>query len=380
MPEVRQVPASVPIYQTATWRFETSEEHADVLAFERPGHAYGRGFGNPTVEAFEAVMADLERTEAAFAFSSGMSTIHAVCLALAGAGDRVVTSRELYGGSYALFAKVLPRYGVSVDEVDPHDIDAVRAALPGAALFYVETIANPLCTVADLEALAASCQDAGVPSVIDNTFASPWLCNPALFGFDFVIHSVTKYIAGHSDVVSGVVCCSTPNRSRVQRVALDVGGAMQPFDAWLAIRGVQTLEVRMERQCRSAQALAEMLSTQSAVEAVHYPGLQSHSHHERASKLFRHGYYGGMLSVELAGGVGGASTWCEALRTGWIGASLGGTHTLVTHPASTTHRQVSSSERIARGLTDGLIRISAGLENTEDLLADFAQALRSIVA
>jgi cystathionine beta-lyase/cystathionine gamma-synthase len=376
MPEVRQVPASVPIYQTATWRFETSEEYAGVLAFERPGHAYGRGFGNPTVEAFEAVMADLERTEAAYAFSSGMSAIHAVCLALAGAGDRVVTSRELYGGSYALFAKVLPRYGVSVDEVDPHDIDAVRAALPGAAFFYVETIANPLCTVADLEALAACCQDAGVPSVIDSTFASPWLCNPGLLGFDFVIHSVTKYIAGHSDVVAGVVCCSAPSRSRVQRVALDVGGAMQPFDAWLAIRGVQTLEVRLERQCRSAQSLAEMLLTQSAVVAVHYPGLVSHPHHERASKLFRHGYYGGMLSVELSGGVDGAAAWCEALTTGWIGASLGGTHTLVTHPASTTHRQVASSERVARGLADGLIRISAGLENTEDLLADFAQAFR----
>jgi methionine-gamma-lyase len=380
MPEVRQVPASVPIYQTATWRFETSEEYADVLAFERPGHAYGRGYGNPTVEAFEAVMADLESTEAAYAFSSGMSAIHAVCLSLAGAGDRVVTSRELYGGSYALFAKVLPRYGLSVDEVDPHDLEAVRAALPGAALFYVETIANPLCTVADLEALAACCRDAGVPSVIDSTFASPWLCNPASLGFEFVVHSVTKYIAGHGDVVAGVVCCSASNHDRVRGVAIEVGGAMQPFDAWLAIRGVQTLEVRMERQCRSALALAELLATQPGVVAVHYPGLASHPHHERASKLFRQGYFGGMLSVELSGGVAGAAAWCEALSTGWIGASLGGTHTLVTHPASTTHRQVESEDRAARGLADGLVRISAGLENTEDLLADFAQAFRRIGA
>ena len=376
LPEVRQVPASVPIYQTATWRFESSDEYADVLAFERPGHAYGRGYGNPTVEAFEAVMADLELTEAAYAFSSGMSAIHAVCLTLAGAGDRIVTSRELYGGAYALFAKVLPRYGVRVDEVDPHDLDAVRAALPGSAMFYVETIANPLCTVADLEVLSTCCRDAGVPSVIDNTFASPWLCNPAQLGFDFVVHSVTKYIAGHSDVVAGVVCCSSTNRSRVQRVALDVGGAMQPFDAWLAIRGVQTLEVRLERQCRSALALAELLVSQRDVIAVHYPGLPSHPHHERASKLLRQGYFGGMLSVELSGGVAEAAAWCEALSTAWIGASLGGTHTLVTHPASTTHRQVASSDRAARGLADGLIRVSAGLENTEDLLADFAQAFR----
>jgi methionine-gamma-lyase len=380
MPEVRQVPASVPIYQTATWRFETSEEYADVLAFERPGHAYGRGFGNPTVEAFEAVMADLECTEAAYAFSSGTSAVHAVCLSLAGAGDRVVTSRELYGGSYALFAKVLPRYGVSVDEVDPHDLEAVGTALPGAALFYVETIANPLCTVADLEALAALCRDADVPSVIDSTFASPWLCNPASLGFEFVVHSVTKYIAGHGDVVAGVVCCSASNHDRVRGVAIEVGGAMQPFDAWLAIRGVQTLEVRMERQCRSALALAELLATQPGVVAVHYPGLVSHPHHERASKLFREGYFGGMLSVELTGGVAGAAAWCEALSTSWIGASLGGTHTLVTHPASTTHRQVASEDRAARGLADGLVRISAGLENTEDLLVDFARATRRLGA
>jgi cystathionine beta-lyase/cystathionine gamma-synthase len=378
VPEVRQIPASVPIYQTATWRFETQEEYAEVLAFERPGHSYGRGYGNPTVEAFEGVMAELEGTEAAFGFSSGMSAIHAVSLALAGAGDRVVTSRELYGGSYALFSKVLPRYGIEVQELDPHDLEAVRKALPGAAFFYVETIANPLCTVADLEALASSCRAAGVPAVIDNTFASPWLCTPASFGFDFVVHSVTKYIAGHSDVVSGVVCCSLHDRSTVRQVAIEVGGAMQPFDAWLALRGVQTLEVRLERQCRSALALAEMLAGETDVSAVHYPGLEAHPHHERAAKLLRPGYFGGMLAVELSGGVEGAAAWCEALSTAWIGASLGGTHTLVTHPASTTHRQVAPAERAGRGLADGLVRISTGLENTEDLVADFSQAFRAV--
>jgi methionine-gamma-lyase len=374
LPDVRQVPASVPIYQTATWQFATQDEYAEVLALEKPGYSYGRGFGNPTVEAFEAVMAELEETPAAFGFSSGMSAIHAVSLALAGSGDRVVASRELYGGTYALFSKVLPRYGISVQEVDPHDLEAVRATLPGAALFYVETIANPLCTVADLEALAGDCREAGVPSVIDNTFASPWLCTPAAFGFDFVVHSVTKYVAGHSDVIAGAVCCSIENRTRLQRFAIDIGGAMQPFDAWLALRGVQTLEVRLERQCRSALALAEMLSREPRVSAVHYVGLENHEHHERAAKLFRPGYFGGMLSVEIAGGVGGAAAWCEALSTAWIGASLGSTHTLVSHPASTTHRQVAASERAARGLADGLVRVSAGLENTEDLLADFRQA------
>lgn len=379
-PEVRQVPASVPIYQTATWQFETQEDYADVLAFERPGHSYGRGYGNPTVEAFEGVVADLEGTEAAYAFSSGMSAIHALCLALAGAGDRVVASQELYGGVYALFVKVLPRYGISVQLVDPHDVEAVRSALSGAAFFYVETIDNPLCAVADLEVLAAACRDAGVPSVIDNTFASPWLCTPAALGYDFVVHSVTKYIAGHSDVIAGIVCCSDANRSRLRQLVIEIGGAMQPFDAWLSIRGVQTLEVRLERQCRSALEIAEMLARERHILAVHYPGLATSPHHERAAKLFRSGYFGGMMAVELSGGMEGAAAWCEALSTAWIGASLGSTHTLVTHPASTTHRQVAPSERVGRGLADGLVRISIGLENVEDLLGDFAQAFQTLDA
>ncbi len=378
IPDVRQIPASVPIYQTATWGFETSEEYAAVLRGERQGHSYGRGYGNPTVEAFETVMSDLEGTQAAYAFSSGMSAIHAVCLVLAGAGDRIVTSRELYGGTYALFTEVLPGLGVTVEEVDPHDLEAVRAALPGAAMFYVETIANPLCTVADLGALAALCQEVGVPAAIDSTFASPWLCNPADLGYEFVLHSVTKYIGGHHDVVSGIVCCSAERRTQLRQVALGVGGAMQPFDAWLALRGVQTLEVRLERQCRTAMALSEFLVDQPAVAAVHYVGLPAHPHHEHASKLFRPGFFGGMFSFELAGGVDAAASWCEALSTGWIGASLGGTHTLVTHPASTTHRQVAPAERAAHGLTDGLIRVSPGLENAEDLLDDFAAATKRV--
>jgi methionine-gamma-lyase len=376
VPEVRQMPASVPIYQTATWRFEDSEEFAEVLAFQRPGQSYGRGYGNPTVEAFEAVMAELEHTEAAFAFSSGMSAIHAVCLALASEGDRIVTSRELYGGTYGFFSKILRRYGISVEEVDSHDLAAVGAALGGAAMFYVETIANALCTVADIEALAGCCREAGVPCVIDNTFASPWICNPAVLGFDFVVHSVTKYIAGHSDVIAGVVCCSAADRARVRDVAINVGGAMQPFDAWLSIRGLQTLEVRLERQCQTALALSTWLDAQQSVSRVHYPGLPSHPHHERASKLFRPGYFGGMLAFEFSGGVDEAASWCEALETGWIGASLGGTHTLVSHPASTTHRQVPPADRLSRGLADGLIRVSAGLENVEDLLEDFEAAFR----
>lgn len=377
---VRQRPASVPIYQTSTWRFETGEEFADVLDHRRPGYSYGRGYGNPTVEAFEAVLAALEGTETAFAFSSGMSAIHTVAVSLARSGQRVVASRELYGGTYDLFEKVLPRYGVAVDLVDPHDHDAVQAALPGAALFYCETIANPLCRVCDLKTLGRLAGEAGVPAVVDNTFASPYLCNPARYGFDFVVHSVTKMIAGHSDVVAGAVCCSEENRRLLRSIALDTGGAMPPFEAWLCLRGVETLELRMERMCESAEALAALLAESPAVSAVYYPGLTHHPEHRLAESLFSRARFGSMLSFELAGGSEAAQELCESLELAWIGASLGGTHTLVCHPASTTHRQVPPERRRAGGLSDGLVRLSPGIENPADLVADFAAALHLAAA
>lgn len=375
---VDQAPASVPIYQTSTWRFSSGEEFMEVLNGAGTGYAYGRGYGNPTVDAFEAVLAALEGTEACFAFSSGMSAIHAVCVTLAQAGDRILVSRELYGGTYSLFRSVLPRYGIVVEEVDPHDIDAVRRGLPGAALFYCETIANPLCTVSDLSALGAACQEAGVPAVVDNTFASPYLCNPVEHGFGFVVHSVTKMVAGHSDLVAGAVCCSAADRAAIRKVALDTGGAMPPFEAWLCLRGVETLELRVERMCANASALVDMLSERAEVSAVHYPGLSSHPQHEVAAKLLHGGLFGSMFSFEMGAGAEAAAQWCEALDVAWIGASLGGTHSLVCHPASSTHRQVPAEVRRANGLSDGLIRVSPGIENAIDLVSDFAQAFSAI--
>src|SRR5919198_3605261 len=284
---VEQAPSSVPIYQTSTWRFDTSEDYAEVIGFRRPGYVYGRGYGNPTVESFEAVMADLEGTEAAYGFASGMAAIHSVVTTHARTGDRIVSSPELYGGAYSLFHEILPRYGIQVMFVSPHDPDAVAEVLPGAKLFYVETIANPNVTVADLAALGERCRAAGVPAVVDNTFASPYLCNPAELGFDVVIHSATKYIGGHSDLVGGVACCSGDFRSRLRGTAIDVGGAMQPLDAWLAIRGLITLSMRMERHSASAGAVAEFLEDHSKVERVRYPGLASHPHHEIAKRELR---------------------------------------------------------------------------------------------
>jgi cystathionine beta-lyase/cystathionine gamma-synthase len=373
-PPVEQQASSVPIYESSTWRFDTSEDYADVISFRKPGYVYGRGYGNPTVAAFEGAVADLEGTEAAYAFTSGMAAIHGVVTTLAMAGDRIVASPELYGGAFSLFREILPRYGIEVATVSPHDLPAVETALPGAKLFYVETIANPNVTVADLDELGAMCNQAGVTAVVDNTFASPYLCNPRQFGFDVVLHSVTKYIGGHHDVVGGVACSTEDFRDAVRSTSLDVGGAMQPFDAWLSIRGLATLSLRMERHSANAQALAEFLEQHEKVERVHYPGLGSHPHHDVAKRELARGC-GGMLAFEVHGGVDPAVRVCDSLELAWVATSLGGIKTLVGHAASTTHRQMDPEDRRAAGIGDGLIRVSVGLEDPEDLVEDFAQAL-----
>jgi methionine-gamma-lyase len=373
-PEVDQQPSSVPIYQTSTWRFDTSEQYADVISFRRPGYVYGRGYGNPTVEAFEHAMAELEGTESAYAFASGMAAIHAVVTTLARSGDRIVASPELYGGAYSLFRSVLPRYGIDVTYVSPHDLGAVEEALPGAELFYVETVANPNVTVADLEALAALCKEFGVTAVVDNTFASPFLCNPVELGFDVVLHSATKYIGGHHDIVGGVACGTEGFRNSLRATSLDVGGAMQPFDAWLAVRGLATLSLRIQRHSSNALALADFLEDHAKVERVHYPGLASHPHHDVAVRELGDSF-GGMLAFEVEGGVDPAVRFCDALELAWVATSLGGIKTLVGHAASTTHRQMDPDARRAAGIGDGLIRVSVGLEDPEDILEDFGRAL-----
>jgi methionine-gamma-lyase len=365
---------SVPIFQTSTFRFDTSEDYAETISFRRPGYTYTRGYGNPTVLAFERVVAELEGTESGFSFASGMAAVHTVVTSLARAGDRIVASNELYGGSFSLFTKVLPRYGIEVTFVSPHDPDAVAAALPDAVLFYVETIANPTVTVADLEALGSVCRAGGVPAVVDNTFASPYLCNPARFGFDHVLHSATKYIGGHHDLTGGVVATTEDGMRRLRDMAIETGGTMAPFEAWLALRGLMTMELRMQRHSRSAQALAEFLEGRAKVARVHYPGLASHPHHEVARRLLPRGF-GGMLAFEIEGGVDAGMRFCDALELAWIATSMGGTHTLVGHAASTTHRQMDPAARRAAGIADGLVRVSVGLENVEDLMSDFDRAL-----
>ncbi|MFL5736460.1 MAG: trans-sulfuration enzyme family protein [Actinomycetota bacterium] len=373
VPGVHQEPASVPIYQTATWRFDTSEEFADVISFRRGGYTYTRGYGNPTVDAFGSLMADLEETDSAVGFASGTAAIHAVLTTLARSGDRILASSELYGGTYAMMTKVLPRYGIEVRFVDPHNLAAVEEVLPGAALFYVETIANPIVTVADLEALARLCDAEGVPSVVDNTFASPYLCRPATLGCSYVVHSATKYIGGHGDLIGGVVCSPSEAMPALRETAIETGATMQPLEAWLCLRGLGTLALRMEQHSRTAQALATFLEGHPKVERVHYPGLASHQQHVIATRELD--AFGGMLAVEIDGGVDAGARVADALELAWIAGSLGGPRTLVSHPASTTHRQLDPAARRSAGIADGLLRVSVGLEDADDLIADFADAL-----
>jgi methionine-gamma-lyase len=277
-----------------------------------------------------------------------------------------------------LLTKVLPRYGIAVDLVDASEPDAVAAALPGAAFFHVETIANPTMSVVDLRALGALCNEHGVPASVDNTFASPYLVNPSVYGFDFVAHSATKYIGGHHDLIGGVVCSTEAGRAALRDTVIETGGTLAPFEAWLCLRGLMTLALRMDRHSANAAALATYLEAHPKVERVWYPGLRSHPHHSIAASMFGGRGFGGMLAVEIAGGVEAGMTFCDALRVAWVATSLGGTHTLVSHAASTTHRQYSPQDRMAAGIGDGLVRMSAGIEDADDLLDDVSHALEKV--
>jgi cystathionine beta-lyase/cystathionine gamma-synthase len=373
LPALEQLPSSVPIFQSSTFRFETNEEFAKAIRFEGPGYVYSRGYGNPTVDAFQSAMADLEETGSAIGFASGMAAISTLLLTVAGSGSRIVASSALYGGTVSVLRHILPRFGVETTFVDTTDLDQVRDALPGAALFYCETIVNPTTAVADLSALAALCRDAGVVSAVDNTFASPYLCTPATLGFDVVLHSATKYIGGHADLIGGVACTTEDLFRRLRATLIDIGGAMQPLEAWLCLRGLATLGLRMDHHARSAGLLAAALSDHPGVERVDYPGLPSHPQHDLASRQLRN--HGGTLAFEVAGGLEAGGRVAEALDLAWIGGSLGSVMTLVAHPASTTHRQIDPEVRRAAGIGDGLLRVAVGLEDPDDLVEDFTRAL-----
>ena len=372
-PPPEQLSSSMPIFQSSTFRFETNDEFARAIRFDGPGYVYSRGYGNPTVDAFQLAMADLEETESAMGFASGIAAISSLFLTVAGAGSRIVAGTALYGGTVSILRNILPRFGVEATFVDPTDLEQVRDALPGADLFYCETIVNPTTTVPDLAALASLCREAGGVSAVDNTFASPYLCNPVALGFDVSIHSATKYIGGHADLIGGVACTNEELFRKLRDTVIDLGATMQPLEAWLCLRGLSTLSLRMQHHCASAGRLAAALEAHPSVEHVFYPGLASHPQHALAARQLRD--FGGTLAFEVAGGLEAGSRVAEALELGWIAGSLGSVMTLVAHPASTTHRQVDPEVRRAAGIGDGLLRVAVGLEDPDDLIEDFTRAL-----
>ena len=384
-----QEPVGLPTYRSATFRFDTAQEYADVLGDRSPGYTYSR-VDNPSADAFALALASLEaygadRRVAAQPFASGMAAISTTLLTLCSAGSHVVAPTAVYGGTYGVLRHVLERFGVTATFVDGTDVDAVRAAIrPETAVVWAETIANPTTAVADLPGLAAVCRSAGVPLAVDNTFASPAVCRPLQWGADLVVHSATKYIGGHSDVTGGAVLGDVDLVARVRRARIDLGGGLAPDEAFLLHRGLATLPIRMARQCATALTVAQAIAEHPKVERVDHPGLFAHPQHELASKLFDEGAegrrYGAIIAITPRGDRAVGLAFCDALRIGMVATSLGGVHTLVSHVASTTHRQLDDAALAAAGIGPATVRISVGLEEPDDLVRDIVQALDGLDA
>ncbi len=371
-----QLPTSVPIYQTATFASADADELGRVAADPRAGYAYSR-ISNPTTTALGDAYAELAGGSAGLALASGMGAIHAALASLLRAGDRVVAPVALYGSTRALLVRTFGGFGVRVDFVDTTDLAAVASALAvgPTRVLYAETIANPTTYLADHAALADLAKRHGATYVVDNTFASPYVCRPLEFGADLVVESATKFLGGHSDVIAGVVAGSDELIAGVSRVQIDTGATLGPLEAFLVLRGILTLAVRVERHARTAAALAAWLEAQDGVRSVLYPGLPSHPQHAVAARQFRAGVAGGMLAFEVDGGRAAGRAVIDALRLPELTASLGSVHTMVVHPPSTSQRQLSEAELAEAGITPGLLRVSVGLEDLEDLQDDFSAAL-----
>jgi cystathionine gamma-lyase len=357
----------VPIYQTSTYTQHRVGEHK--------GFDYSRTI-NPTRLALERQLASLENAEYGAAFASGMAATDAV-LSLLSAGDHAVVSDDIYGGTYRLFARVLQRHGLEFTYVDMSDLDAVRAAVrPTTKLFWIETPSNPLLKLIDIRAIVAL-RDTGQLVVVDNTFATPYFQQPLGLGADVVVHSTTKYIGGHSDVVGGVAI--TGNRELYEAIKFAqnaMGGVPGPHDAWLTMRGAKTLAVRMREHEHNARVVAEFLESRADVVRVHYPGLASHPQHELAKRQMSG--FGGMLSCVLAGPPERALEFAGSLRYFSLAESLGGVESLICHPARMTHGSIPAADRERRGISDSLLRLSVGIEDVDDLLEDLRRGLDAV--
>ena len=368
---------TTPIYQTSTFVFDSCEQGGRRFAGEEAGYIYTR-LGNPTVSILENKVAALEGGEACVATASGMGAISSCLWTIAGAGKHILADGTLYGCTFALLNHGMTRYGVEVDFIDTSDLEAVKAHLkPNTCAVYLETPANPNLKITDIAAVAevAHAYNKDIKVICDNTFASPYLQRPLELGADVVVHSATKYLNGHGDVIAGFVVGSAEFCGEVRMFGLKdmTGAVMDPFCSFLILRGLKTLEIRMQKHCSNAKAIAEFLNNHPMVEKVYYPGLPSHVGHDIAARQMSD--FGGMMSFEVKGGRAAGAKLVNALHLVTVAVSLGDAETLIEHPASMTHSTYTEEELAASGIAAGLIRLSVGLENAEDIIADLKQAL-----
>lgn len=366
-----------PVYQTATFAFPTVEFGAACFAGEQAGHFYSR-ISNPTLNLLEARMASLEGGEAGLALASGMGAITATLWTLLRPGDEILLGNTLYGCTFAFLHHGIGEFGVKLRHVDMADLQAVEAAMtPATRVIYFESPANPNMHMADIAGVARIARQHGATLVVDNTYCTPYLQRPLELGADLVVHSATKYLSGHGDITAGLVVGSQAlvDRIRLQGLKDMTGAVLSPHDAALLMRGIKTLNLRMDRHCANAQALAEFLAEQPEVEVIHYPGLAAFPQYELARQQMR--LPGGMIAFELKGGISAGRRFMNALQLFSRAVSLGDAESLAQHPASMTHSSYTPEERAHYGISEGLVRFSVGLEDIDDLLADVQQALKA---
>jgi methionine-gamma-lyase len=366
-----------PIYQTSTFKFKTAEHGAALFAGKEKGYIYTRML-NPTVEAMENAIADLEGGHKALGCSSGMAATHTIFASLLSSGDHVICSSSVYGPTTTLLNTIMKKFGVEATFVDTSDSENVAKALrPNTKVVFVETPGNPTLCISDLGAISRLAHKNNAVVVVDNTFMSPALQNPLALGADVVMHSLTKFLNGHADVVGGVVVVKDEQTYRQFRTVLNqTGGVIDPFNAFLVHRGLKTLAVRMDRHCENAQKIAEFLDHHPLIKNVRFPGLKSHPNHQLGLK--QHKGPGGMITFEVEGGLEAGKTLMNSVKLCQLAVSLGGVESLIQHPASMTHFSMGTEARELAGITDGLVRLSVGIEDCDDLIADLQQALDKV--
>ena len=367
-----------PLYQTSTFHFSSAAQGAARFAGEEPGYIYTR-LGNPTTTELEQKVAQLESCEAAAATATGMGAVSASVLSFLSQGDHLVASSALYGCTFAFFAHMLPRWGIEVTFIDMTDEQQLRDAIkPNSKMIFAETPVNPTMAVIDLALIGQVAKQHNLISVIDNTFLTPLLQKPMNYGIDLIVHSATKYLNGHGDVVAGLVCGSDEHINLIKMTVLkDIGATISPHDAWLINRGLKTLAIRMQRHCESAQVIAEFLDQHPQVNTVYYPGLASHPGFKFIGKQMKAA--GGVIAFELKGNFKDGEQFINNTQLCTLAVSLGDAETLIQHPASMTHSTYSPEERAAAGISNGLIRLSVGLEDVNDIINDLNHAFTFIV-